>query len=105
VHDFWADFRVGLLTNVLNPKVALFFLAFIPPFIAPGTADKTLAFLLLGAWFVLQSLPFLLGVVALAARARRLPASPCAARWLNGLGGSLFAFLAVRLVTSRTPAG
>jgi threonine/homoserine/homoserine lactone efflux protein len=104
VHDFWADFRVGLLTNVLNPKVALFFLAFIPQFIAPGTANKTLAFLLLGAWFIVQSLPFLLAVIALAARARRLPASPRAARWLNALGGTLFGFLALRLAVSRGPA-
>jgi len=102
---FWADFRVGLLTNVLNPKVALFFLAFIPQFIAPGTANKTLAFGLLGAWFVLQSLPFLLVVVALAARARALPSSPRAARWLQALGGTLFGYLAFRLATSRTPAG
>lgn len=94
----WADFRAGLLTNVLNPKVALFFLAFLPQFIGPSAPDKTLAFLGLGAWFVLQGGLFLAAVVALAARARRVRAPAVAGRWLNGLGAALFGLLAVRML-------
>jgi threonine/homoserine/homoserine lactone efflux protein len=94
----WADLRTGLLTNLLNPKVALFFLAFLPQFIAPGTPHKTLAFLGLGAWFVVQGGLFLLAVVGLATLARRLPASPRIGRWLNGLGAALFTALAARMV-------
>ena len=103
--SLWADFRVGVLTNLLNPKVALFFLAFLPQFIPPGAAHKTAAFLALGAWFIVQSTVFLLGVVAVAARLRQLPASPLAARWLNAVGGLLFAGLALRLVTSKPQLG
>jgi threonine/homoserine/homoserine lactone efflux protein len=97
----WVDFRTGLLTNVLNPKVALFFLAFLPQFIAARTPDKTLAFLGLGAIFVVQGTIFLLAVVALAARLRRLPSSLGASRWLHGLGASLFTLLAIRLASAR----
>ena len=100
---FAADFRIGLFTNLLNPKVAFFFLAFLPQFIAPGTADKTLAFLGLGAVFIVQSSIFLLAVVAVAARMRRWPSSPRLARGLNALGGTLFAVMALRLVTTRQP--
>jgi len=100
----WVDFRRGLVTNVLNPKVALFFLAFLPQFIAAGTPDKALAFLGLGAMFVLQGTLFLLAVVALAARLRTLPASPRAVRWLHGLGAALFAGLALRLASVRINA-
>lgn len=96
-----ADFRTGLVTNVLNPKVALFFLAFLPQFIGAAAADKTLAFLGLGLLFVLQSTLFLLTVVALAARLRRLGRSPRLARTLHALGAALFAALAWRLLAAR----
>ena len=49
-----ALFRQGVLTNVLNPKIALFFLALLPQFIDADAPNKTLAFLFLGAWFVVQ---------------------------------------------------
>ncbi len=101
---FAADFRVGLLTNVLNPKVAFFFLAFLPQFVPAGSPDKTLSFLLLGAWFVLQGLVFLLLLVALAERLSRLGASGRVRQLLNGLGGVLFIALALRLLREKPVA-
>lgn len=47
-NDLKKVFAKGFWTHVLNPKVALFFLAFVPQFIAPDAPDKTMAFLLLG---------------------------------------------------------
>ncbi len=99
--SWWADFRTGLLTNVLNPKVALFFLAFLPQFVPAGSPHKTASFLLLGAWFVLQGGLFSLALVALAARLSKVSAAQGARRWLNALGGGLFVALALRLMGER----
>jgi threonine/homoserine/homoserine lactone efflux protein len=100
----WADFRTGLMTNVLNPKVALFFLAFLPQFVPAASPNKTASFLLLGAWFVAQGFLFCLGLVALASRLGQLKASAAARRALNGLGGVLFVALALRLLRERPVA-
>lgn len=96
----WRLFRQGLLTNVLNPKVALFVLAFLPQFINPEAAHKTWAFLFLGAWLVVQGTVFLLVLVAVTARLRSLGGSPRLGRWLNGIGGGLFLGLAAKLALS-----
>ena len=55
----WSVFRGGFLCNVLNPKVAIFFLAFVPQFIAPDTEHKALAFVLLASSLKLLGLPTL----------------------------------------------
>jgi threonine/homoserine/homoserine lactone efflux protein len=89
---------------VLNPKVALFFLAFLPQFIDADAPHKTLAFLALGVWFVLQSALFLVALVVLTARLRHLgQGSATLGRWLDGLGGVLFLGLAVRLARTDLP--
>lgn len=99
--SFWADFRMGLLTNVLNPKVALFFLAFLPQFVPADSPQKTLSFLILGAWFVVQGFVFCLGLVALAARLSQFKTTGTARRVLNGVGGLLFVALACRLLKEK----
>lgn len=91
---FWQ----GFLTNVLNPKVALFFLALLPQFIRADAPDKLLAFLFLGAVFVVNGTLFLLALVAMAHRLRRVGTSSMARRVLNAIGGVLFAGLAIRLL-------
>ncbi len=90
-------FRQGLLTNALNPKVALFFLALLPQFIATDAANKELAFLFLGAWFVVQGGLFLLLFALCIAPLRRWAAPPTALRALHAGGAALFAGLAARL--------
>ena len=87
-------------TNVLNPKVALFFLALLPQFIRADAAGKPLAFLFLGAVFVVNGTLFLFAVVALAHQARRLSTRPAARRALNLVGATLFVALAGRLALS-----
>lgn len=100
-NSFVRVFAQGFLTNALNPKVALFFLAFVPQFIPAGTTHKTLAFVALGAVFVVQGLVFLFGLVALGVRLRRLGASPRVGAALRALGGVVFVALAARLAGTR----
>ena len=100
----WALFRQGLLTNVLNPKIALFFLALLPQFIAVQAPDKTAAFLFLGAVMVLQSTLFLSTFVAIVAHLRRLQPRPSARRAVQGAGGLVLLFLSGRLAFTQRPA-
>ena len=90
-------FAQGLATNVLNPKVAIFFLALLPQFIDADAPAKLLAFVFLGAWFVVQGTAFLVAFVLLVAPLRRWRAPSGAARALNVGGAGLFAWLAARL--------
>lgn len=96
-----AEFRTGLLTNLLNPKVALFFLAFLPQFVPAAAPDKTAAFLLLGGWFVLQGTLFLGLLVLAASRLSGWRSRAAARRWLGTAGGALFIALALRLLGER----
>ncbi|MEL3921380.1 LysE family translocator [Aeromonas enteropelogenes] len=90
----------GVLTNVLNPKVALFFLAFVPQFIAPDSPDKALAFILLGCIFNLNGMiwcHFLVFSTAYASNKVKLPTR--IGRWLNRGIGTLFVGLGVKLAS------
>ncbi len=98
------DFRRGLLTNLLNPKVALFMLAFLPQFVPAQTVHKEAAFLALGAVAVVQGLLFLLGVVAVTRRFARVPRGVRMRGVLNALGGLIFLGLAARLAVTRLDA-
>lgn len=91
-------FLQGFLSNALNPKVALFFLAFVPQFIAPDGPDQTLAFLILGGIFNLNSLLWcLLLAVATARASARLRPGEALGRWLHRAIGGLFIALGVKL--------
>jgi threonine/homoserine/homoserine lactone efflux protein len=99
----WSLFRQGFLTNVLNPKVALFFLALLPQFIDSHAPHKAAAFLFLGAWFIVQGFAFLAAFVLLVAPLRRWQPHPVVARGLNLAGGGLFGLLAARLALAERP--
>jgi threonine/homoserine/homoserine lactone efflux protein len=102
--DLWIIWRRGFLTNVLNPKVALFFLAFVPQFIRPDAAHPALAFLLLGVLFNLNSLPINLGYAWLAAwAARRLHTLQRAMGWMDRAAGALFIGFGLRLAFTDHP--
>ena len=93
--------RQGFLTNVLNPKVALFFLAFVPQFIDPHSPHKLLAFVLLGLIFNLNSLPINFGYAWLGAWAsRRLALVQHALRWMDRAAGLLFIGFGAKLAAT-----
>lgn len=95
---FWQ----GFLTNVLNPKVALFFLAFVPQFIDAGSPTKVEAFLLLGAIFNINGLVWNIFVAwSASALARRLEVTARIGRWVNRCVGALFLALGVKLAFSQ----
>src|SRR6266446_5837009 len=97
-----AAFRQGVLTNVLNPKVALFFLAFLPQFIEPTSSIKVLAFLMLGFTFVTTGTIWCLILAWFAsAFSERLRTKEAIGQWLNRAAGALFVFLGLRLATAK----
>jgi RhtB (resistance to homoserine/threonine) family protein len=97
-----AAFRQGILTNILNPKVALFFLAFLPQFIDPASNAKVLAFLLLGFTFVTTGTIWCLILAWFASVfSERLRKNETISQWLNRTAGALFIFLGLRLATAK----
>lgn len=94
-------YRRGIVMNLANPKVALFFLAFLPQFVEADQGVAAVQILILGATFIGVTLVVFGGIAMLAATlARALIRSARAQLYLHRLGGVVLAGLALNLVLS-----
>jgi RhtB (resistance to homoserine/threonine) family protein len=97
-----ALYRQGVMTNVLNPKVALFFLAFLPQFIVPNSGLGPVPFLILGLLFVTQGALWCFLIVLSASYATKaLRTNGRAALILEKLTGIVFIALGLNLLRGR----
>jgi threonine/homoserine/homoserine lactone efflux protein len=95
---FWQ----GALTNVLNPKVALFFLAFLPQFVDGGAPHKAFAFLVLGLIFIFNGTLWCLSIAVVAARAAgQVKSSGRTMDVINRGLGALFVYLGARIALAQ----
>ncbi len=95
-------FKQGVLTNVTNPKVALFFLAFLPQFVAPDGSSRILSMVLLGLTFLTTGTLWCVTLAFIADRVKAvLTPGARAGVWLSRACGTLFIALGLRLATSR----
>jgi threonine/homoserine/homoserine lactone efflux protein len=100
--SLWAIYRQGVVTNVLNPKVALFFLSFLPQFVDPTSKVKVLSFLFLGAVFVFNSTIYCTLVAWFAAGlSAHLRQGPSSSFLLRRATGALFVGLGLKLASAR----
>ena len=96
-----ALYRRGIFMNITNPKVAIFFLAFLPQFADPASGAITAQLFLLGGVFIAVALVVFTGIACLAGLiAGWLKASRRAQVLLNRVAGLVFTALALRLATA-----
>ena len=95
-------FARGVLANAINPKVALFFLSFLPQFVVPGHGQVALQMAALGLVFTLQA-ALIFGALGWFAGSigRWLQRRPRAGRWLDRIAGMVFIALGLRLALAR----
>ena len=95
-------FAKGLMINLLNPKIIVFFITFLPQFVRPDDPFATGKLLFLGVAFILIALPVTATIILTADRlAVRLRTSPRLTRWIDWLFAAVMGGFAVKLLLSR----
>lgn len=102
--DGWQDIRKGFIANAINPKVALFFLAFLPQFASPEHGDITTQMVVLGIVFALQTTLVFSGIALTAATIGGiLTRHGRTGLWLDRIAGIIFIGLAAKLALDDNP--
>lgn len=98
---FWKLYCRGIIMNVTNPKVSIFFLAFLPQFADPERGPISIQMLLLGGVFILSTILVFGGIALLAGTLGRwFNRSDRAQKVINRLAGAVFVALALKLATA-----
>jgi threonine/homoserine/homoserine lactone efflux protein len=98
-------YRRGLLTNLLNPKVGIFYIAFLPQFVNPGLGRVSLQIFLLGAIHNLIGTLWLIALSVVSGRAAEAFAGNRRVRaWLDGVAGGIYIVMASRMFLLNRPA-
>ena len=93
--------RQGMLSNVTNPKMVLFFFAFLPQFVDPSSDTATRDLALLGVLYAMLALPVKTGVaLAAGSLSERLLRRPSTLAWVNRFSGAVLVGLGLRLAAS-----
>ena len=87
----------GFLSNVLNPKTAVFYLAFLPQFIDPQYSPFLQAMTMAGIHFMMAMI-WQSGLAGAVSSAKRFFANPAALRWMEGITGSVLLCLGAKLI-------
>ncbi|HUP28887.1 MAG TPA: LysE family translocator [Usitatibacter sp.] len=91
----------GVLSNVTNPKIVLFFFAFLPQFVDPGSAHPTRDLVFLGVLYAAMALPVKAGVgLAAGSLSERVLRNPAALAWVNRASGAVLVGLGLRLAAT-----
>jgi threonine/homoserine/homoserine lactone efflux protein len=93
--------RQGILSNVTNPKIVLFFFAFLPQFVDPASAHPTRDLVFLGVLYALLALPVKVGVgLAAGSLSERVLKSRSTLTWVNRMSGAVLVGLGLRLAAA-----
>jgi threonine/homoserine/homoserine lactone efflux protein len=89
------------MSNVTNPKIVLFFFAFLPQFVDPASAHPTRDLVFLGVLYALLALPVKVGVgLAAGSLSERVLRTPSALAWINRASGFVLVALGLRLAAA-----
>jgi threonine/homoserine/homoserine lactone efflux protein len=96
--EMWTLVKQGIITNALNPKVAIFFMSFLPQFITPSVTDVKIRLLSLGLWFNIQGTLILIIVAFLLGKTGNfIKNNPRLWKYQEKLTGLVLLFLGVKL--------
>jgi threonine/homoserine/homoserine lactone efflux protein len=96
--------RQGMLSNVMNPKIILFFVAFLPQFVDPASAHPTRDLAFLGSLYAAMALPVKSAVgLAAGTLSERLRRTPTALAWMHRTSGAILVVLGARIAFAGRP--